>query len=170
MLLRIPVGWAKFPFTHRREYTGLAGLVGRAVLRRVGRGHLALRVLALEQAAHEVHREQMRVDEHDDAVLVQRFERLGRQFAQLVFVNHAETAIDEGLIGHVGAGDRDFAVHQNVELLELFEELAGALARFFEFAAEFEETLRRLCLAVNPHKFDFCPMTTGRIMQCSEQT
>ena len=63
-----------------------------------------------------------------------------RRFAQLLLVDHLETAIDERLLEAFRL-DGDFAVHQQVRLLELLDERRRALAGGFELLAEFEDAL-----------------------------
>ncbi len=70
-----------------------------------------------------------------------------RRFAELLLVDHPEAAIDERLLEALGL-DRDFAVHQQVALLQLLHERRGALAGRLELLAELQDGLGRLARLV----------------------
>ena len=85
----------------------------------------------------------MRKYQRQHAVLVHRAQHVAAQIAQFFLIDHFETAIDERLLGAVLL-DRDFAVHQQAVLDQLFDESGSAEARFFEVTAEIESGLARI--------------------------
>ena len=101
-------------------------------------GHLAGGELAAEDFADQRQREEMGQDQRQDAVLIDLAQLIAVHLAQLLFVDHAEAAIDEGL-GGLGRLDRDFAVDQQVHLLQFLDEWRGALGGDLEILAEFQD-------------------------------
>ena len=81
----------------------------------------------------------MGVDEREQAALVHLTKLVPAKLAELLFVDHAEAAVDERLRSAFGL-DGDFAVHQQVAVLQLLDEGRGALAGGLELLAELQDS------------------------------
>ena len=79
-------------------------------------------------------------DQRQHAVLVHRAQHVAAQVAQLFLIDHAEAAVDEGLV-EPGLLDRNFAVHQQLIFLQFIDKCLGTRTRLFEIFAEFQDIL-----------------------------
>ena len=82
----------------------------------------------------------MGVDQWQHAILVDLAELVAAHVAQLLFVDHFKSAIDEGFF-NAGLLNGDFAIHQQAQFFQFLDKLTGPLAGLFKLLAEIQDIL-----------------------------